>query len=83
MYTIHLKKVARAAATYREQHGALVLYTAAVNALHFMLLNHDKHFPLFYQIEHVLTFPAFGNDLTMKMDKNGKHKLAALFSEIE
>jgi len=39
VYAIHLKKVAGAAATYGEQHGALALCTAAISVLHFMLLN--------------------------------------------
>ena len=30
MYVIHLRKVARAAATYRDQYGALALCTAVV-----------------------------------------------------
>jgi hypothetical protein len=82
MYAIHLKKVAGAAATYGEQHGALALCTAAVSALYFTLLNHAKCFPL-YQTERALTFWASGDDLSMKMDENGKRKLAALFGETE
>ena len=82
MYTIHLKKVAGAAATYGKQYGALVLCTAAVTILHFMLLIHAKCF-LLYQTERALGFWASGKDMSMKMDDNGKHKLASLFGELE
>ena len=82
VYTIHLKKVAGAAATYGEQYGALALCTAAVSVLHFMLLNHANRLP-FYQTERALAFWSSGKDMSMKMDENRKHKLAVLFGEME
>ncbi len=82
MYAIHLKKVTGAAATYGKQYGALALCTAAVTILHFMLLIHAKCF-LLYQIERALGFWASGEDMSIKMDDNGKHKLASLFGELE
>jgi len=47
-----------------------------------MLLNYAKHLPL-YQTKHILAFWASGKDISMKMNKNGKQKLAALFGEME
>jgi hypothetical protein len=47
-----------------------------------MLLNHAKRLPL-YQTEHALAFWSSGDDMSMKLDENGKCKLAALFGEME
>lgn len=82
VYAIHLKKVVGAAITYGEQIGALALCTAAVSGLHSMLLNHIKCFPI-CQTERALGFWASGDDMSTKMDENGKRKLAALFGEME
>lgn len=51
-------------------------------SLLFELLKHAKHLPL-YQTERALSFWASGEDMSMKMDENGKRKLAALFGEME
>ena len=48
-----------------------------------MLLNLSKHPPPSYQTEHAFVFWATSDDLSMKLDDNGKCRLAMPFGEME
>ena len=82
MYAVHLKKIAGSAIDYGDQKGALALCAAAVsvcNLCYLMTLISS----LFYQTERALGFWASGEDLSMKMDDNGKSRVAVPFSDME